>query len=85
MLLVAPLLWLYICWAATGDCLAYFHERSRYIKDIVAAYPHLQTLSGARLWQNAYSLIHSANPVGRKNLELALTSAQRFRDQKDHP
>lgn len=63
LLLIAPALWLAICWAATGDVLAYFHERSRYIHDIVAAYPHLQTLSGARLWQNAYNLIHSANPV----------------------
>jgi len=63
LLLIAPVLWLAICWAATGDCLAYFHERSRYVHDIVAAYPHLQTMSPARLWQNAYSLIHSANPV----------------------
>lgn len=63
LLLVAPLVWLAICWAATGDWLAYFHERGRYVNDIVAAYPHLQTLSSARLWQNAYSLIHSASPV----------------------
>lgn len=63
VLLVAPVLWLFICWAATGDCLAYFHERSHYVHDIVAAYPHLQTLSLVRLWQNGYSLIHSANPV----------------------
>jgi hypothetical protein len=63
LLLLAPLLWLAICWAATGDFLAYFHERSRYVNDIVAAYPHLQTMSLTRLWQNAYSLIHSANPV----------------------
>jgi Dolichyl-phosphate-mannose-protein mannosyltransferase len=63
LLLVAPLLWLYVCWAATGDYLAYFHERSRYVHDIVAAYPHLQTMSLARLWQNGYSLLHSANPV----------------------
>jgi hypothetical protein len=63
LLLLAPLLWLAICWAATGDFLAYFHERSRYVHDIVAAYPHLQTMSVTRLWQNAYSLIHSANPV----------------------
>src|SRR5256885_13989223 len=63
LLLLAPLLWLAICWAATGDFLAYFHERSRYVNDIVAAYPHLQTMSLTRLWQNAYSLVHSANPV----------------------
>jgi hypothetical protein len=63
LLLVAPLLWLTICWTATGDLLAYFHERSRYVNAIVAAYPHLQTMSPARLWQNGYSLIHSANPV----------------------
>jgi hypothetical protein len=62
LLLLAPLLWLAICGAATGDFLAYFHERSRYVNDIVAAYPHLQAMSLTRLWQNAYSLIHSANP-----------------------
>jgi hypothetical protein len=63
LLLVAPLLWLLICWAATGDSFAYFHERSRYINETLTAYPHLQTLTFARLERNGSSLIHSANPV----------------------
>jgi hypothetical protein len=63
LLLVAPLVWLAICWAATGDALAYFNERSRYINGVLTAYPHLQAFTFARLEYNASSLLHSANPA----------------------
>jgi hypothetical protein len=60
---IAPLLWLYICWAATGDFLFYFHERSIYIRDHYTVISGYRNLSSDRLWWNGQRLLHSVNPV----------------------
>ena len=63
VLLVAPLSWLYICWAATGDFLFYFHMRSLYIRDHYTAVAGYGNLTSDRLWWNGSKLVHAANPA----------------------
>jgi hypothetical protein len=60
-MLVSPLLWFYISWKATGDTMAYFVVRDRYIADYAAANPVVTTFSLKRLRLDADRLLISTN------------------------
>jgi hypothetical protein len=59
LLTLAPALWLLICWQATGDPLAYFAVRNRYVVEYAAANPIVTTFSAARLGLDAARLFAS--------------------------
>lgn len=61
ILMIAPALWLYICWKATGNPFAYFEVRSRYINAIITAKPELATLSLSRMVVDTGILLGSAD------------------------
>ncbi len=61
ILMASPLLWFYICWEATGNPLAYFEARNRYIVEYIAADPVVATFSFDRLLLDAKRLLISTN------------------------
>ncbi|MGH9427966.1 MAG: hypothetical protein ACRD2L_16905, partial [Terriglobia bacterium] len=61
--LFAPLIWLYICWAATGNPLEYFKVRSEYMSEALAGDPTLNYFSAARIANNVRALLYSAGPA----------------------
>lgn len=63
VLLLAPALWLYICWHATGNPFAYFEARNLYIRETVAANPKLAIFSRARVVADGRTLLDAATPV----------------------
>ena len=58
-----PLLWLYICWNATGNPLEYFRVRSGYVAELVASNPDLGSYSIHRIAGDLHTLIYAVNPV----------------------
>ena len=60
-LLIAPALWLYICWAATGNALAYFAIRDQYIRETLAACPELTHFSWERIRLNTARMTTAIN------------------------
>jgi Dolichyl-phosphate-mannose-protein mannosyltransferase len=59
--IISPLLWFYISWKATGNTMAYFEVRNRYIADYAAANPVVTTFSIRRLRLDAERLLISTN------------------------
>jgi hypothetical protein len=59
VLTVAPALWLFICRQATGDPLAYFAARNRYIVEYAAANSAVAVFTAARLHLDAVRLLAS--------------------------
>ncbi|HKQ75346.1 MAG TPA: hypothetical protein VJ810_16725 [Blastocatellia bacterium] len=61
IMIISPLFWFYICWKATGNALAYFEARNRYIIDYTAANPAVTIFSSERLRLDAERLFVSTN------------------------
>lgn len=61
ILLISPLLWFYISWKATGNPLAYFEARNRYVVESVAADPAIAVFTVKRLLLDAQRLLVSTN------------------------
>src|SRR5262245_286800 len=61
VMIISPLFWFYICWKATGNALAYFDIRNRYIAEYVAANPAVAIHSLHRLLLDGYRLLVSTN------------------------
>lgn len=61
--LISPLLWLYVCWLATGDPLSYFEDRKRYVVEYTAANPAVATFTRERLQLDAMRLFASTSYV----------------------
>jgi hypothetical protein len=61
ILIISPLFWFYISWKATGNTMAYFEVRNRYIADYAAANPVVTTFSIQRLRLDAERLLISTN------------------------
>src|SRR5262249_15976185 len=59
--MVSPLLWFYICWKATGNPMAYFEVRKRYVAEYIAADPAVPPFSPPRLLLDATRLLISTN------------------------
>jgi hypothetical protein len=59
----APLLWIYISWAATGNALEYFDVRRDYIRELLAADPGLADLSLTHVLANLKTLMYSTGPA----------------------
>lgn len=85
ILVTAPVLWLYICWMATGNPFAYFAERNRYITESLAAYPVLQSFSKERLRINLdrmlISISHGVLAAGCIGLGLIIQRLGRLKRQ----
>ena len=62
-LAAAPIICLYIYWAATGDPFQYFHARAAYVRDTIAAQPELAQFSVLRIATDARRFFYSANPA----------------------
>lgn len=61
--LFAPLFWLYICWAATGNPLEYFKVRNSYISKVLAGDAGASYFSAARIAGNVRALLYSTGPA----------------------
>jgi hypothetical protein len=61
IMIISPLFWFYISWKATGNAMAYFEVRNRYIADYAAANPVVTTFSIQRLRLDAKRLLISTN------------------------
>jgi hypothetical protein len=61
ILLLAPTLWLFICWQATGNPLASFQAHDEYVLARLAAHPEFNQVTLARTWEDANRLIYSLN------------------------
>jgi hypothetical protein len=61
IMIISPLLWFYVSWKATGNTMAYFEVRNRYIADYAAANPVVKTFSTQRLLLDAERLLISTN------------------------
>lgn len=61
--LSAPVVWIYISWAATGDPLEYFKVRSAYVRELVAGDPGLASFSTLHVFANLKTLLYSAGPA----------------------
>lgn len=61
IMIISPLLWFYICWKATGNPMAYFEARNRYVVEYAAANPAVATFSPQRLGLDATRLLASTN------------------------
>jgi len=61
ILAIAPLLWLYISWDATGNPFEYFATRKRYVDGLLATYPELVNPSLGRIETAVGNLLYSAN------------------------
>jgi hypothetical protein len=61
ILSLAPALWLFICWKASGDALSSFHAHDQYVLARLAAHPEHYHLSLKHMKMDAYRLIYSVN------------------------
>ena len=61
ILALAPLLWLYISWDATGNPFEYFDTRKRYVDGLLANYSYLANPSLERIQWDMSRLLYSAN------------------------
>jgi hypothetical protein len=61
IMIASPLFWFYLSWKATGNPMAYFEVRDRYIVDYAAANPVVTTFSWPRLHLDAKRLLISTN------------------------
>lgn len=61
ILALAPLLWFYISWDATGNPFEYFDTRKRYVDGLLATYSYLANLTLERIEWDIGRLIYSAN------------------------
>ena len=61
ILALAPLLWLYISWDATGNPFEYFDTRKRYVDGLLANYSYLANPSVERIEWDMSRLLYSAN------------------------
>jgi Dolichyl-phosphate-mannose-protein mannosyltransferase len=61
IMVISPLFWFYISWKATGNAMAYFEVRNRYIAEYAAANPVVTTFSPQRLLLDAERLLISTN------------------------
>ena len=61
ILALAPLLWLYISWDATGNPFEYFDTRKRYVDGLLANYSYLANPSLERIQWDISRLLYSAN------------------------
>lgn len=63
ILAIPPMLWLYICWRATGNAFAYFEVRSQYTEGLKASNPLLASFSLSRVLIDAGTLLGSTDPA----------------------
>jgi len=63
IVLSAPMVWMYISWAATGHPLEYFNVRSNYIRELLAEDPGLSDFSPSHVAANLKTLMYSAGPA----------------------
>ncbi len=56
---LAPLIWIYISWSATGNPLEYFKVRNDYISDLLAGDPGLASFSLSQVAANLQTLLYS--------------------------
>lgn len=61
ILLIAPALWLFICWQATGNPLASFQAHDEYVLARLTAHPEFNQITLERTWNDANRLIYSLN------------------------
>jgi len=61
--LSAPLIWIYISWAATGNPFEYFKVRSDYVRELLTLDPTLAQNSLAGVSGNLKTLLYSAGPA----------------------
>lgn len=61
--LFAPIIWVYISWAATGNPLEYFKVRNDYVRDLLTSDPTLAENSLPGVLGNFKTLLYSAGPA----------------------
>ncbi len=61
--LTAPVVWIYISWAATGDPLEYFKVRNDYIRELLSENPGLADFSPSHVLTDLRTLLYSAGPA----------------------
>lgn len=61
--LSAPVAWIYISWAATGDPLEYFKVRNDYIRELLSGNPGLADFSPLHVFIDLRTLFYSAGPA----------------------
>jgi hypothetical protein len=61
--LSAPVVWIYISWAATGDPLEYFKVRNDYVRELLSGNPGLEDLSPSHVIANLKTLLYSTGPA----------------------
>ena len=61
--LSAPVVWIYISWAATGDPLEYFKVRNDYVRELLSGKPGLADFSPLHVLANLKTLLYSAGPA----------------------
>lgn len=61
ILALAPALWLFVCWAATGDPLASFHAHDQYVASRLSAHPEFNQITFQRTWFDGYRLVYAVN------------------------
>lgn len=61
--LLSPVVWLYVCWAATGNALEYFKVRGDYISEMLAGDPSLNSFSVSRIAANLLPVVFSTGPA----------------------
>jgi hypothetical protein len=61
--LSAPVVWIYISWAATGDPLEYFKVRNDYIRELLSGNPGLADFSPSHVLTDLRTLFYSAGPA----------------------
>jgi len=61
ILLIAPAVWFFICWQATGNPLASFQAHDQYVLARLTAHPEFNHITLDRTWEDANRLIYSVN------------------------
>ena len=61
--LSAPVVWIYISWAATGNPLEYFKVRKDYIRELLSGNPGLADFSPLHVFVDLRTLFYSAGPA----------------------
>ncbi len=61
--LSAPVVWIYLSWATTGDPLEYFKVRNEYVRELLSGNPGLANLSPSHVIANLKTLLYSAGPA----------------------
>lgn len=61
--LSAPVVWIYISWAATGNLLEYFKVRNEYVWGLIAEDAHLDYFSLSHVFVNLRTLFYAAGPA----------------------